>query len=78
MLVHIGIPAKVSRERLSQRNARLQAVYGGFFDRRFFLSSPELIDETVETTEDGGTITTYIVHTPKGDLQSRVRGGSEC
>ncbi len=73
VLVHIGLPAKESRGGDSQRNARLQAAYGGFFDRRFFLSPPELIDETAEATRDGGTITTYVVHTPKGDLQSRVR-----
>lgn len=72
ILIHIGIPEKVSQGD-SQRNARLQAVYGGFFDRRFFLSPPELIDEMVEATEDSGTITTYIIHAPKGDLQSRVK-----
>ncbi len=72
VLVHVGLPAKASQGD-SQRNDRLQAAYGGFFDRRFFLSPTELIDETVETTKDGGTITTYVVHTPKGDVQSRVK-----
>ncbi len=72
VLAHIGLPAKAPRGD-SQRNARLQAAYGGFFDRRFFLSPPELIDEKIEKTEGGGTIITYVVHTPKGDLQSRVK-----
>ena len=72
VLVHVGLPAKASQGD-SQRNDRLRAAYGGFFDRRFFLSPTELLDETIESTADGGTVTTYVVHTPKGDIQSRVK-----
>lgn len=71
-LVHIEIPQETSKEN-APKHARLQAVYGGFFDRRFFLTPPDQIDEFVEPTKEGGKITTFVVHTPKGDLRSRVR-----
>jgi len=71
-LVHLEIPQLVSREK-AMKDAVLHAVYGGFFDRRFFLTPPERVDEEVETSRNGQKITTFTVHTPKGDLRSRVR-----
>ena len=71
-MVDVSIPESSSLDQ-SMEKTGLERVFGGYFDRRFFLASPELVEATVEATKEGGTLTTYIVHTPKGDLQTKER-----
>jgi len=71
-LVHLMIPEGNSAENTVEEYTR-RAPYGGIFDRRFFLSPPDWIDETEETTATGSRITRFTLHTPQGDLTAAER-----
>ena len=67
-LVNLMIPEGRTHESSVEEYAR-RAAYGGIFDRRFFLSPPELISSHDEIDESGSKVTTYTLQTPKGDLR---------
>jgi uroporphyrinogen-III decarboxylase len=71
-LVHLIVPEGNSAEATVEEYTR-RACYGGFFDRRFFLSPPECIEQAETIGVNGSKITRYTLHTPKGDLTATER-----